>query len=148
MKKAYIANDGTTFYSERLCREYEESIFKRGRGVVGEARKNLEVMGDYYVHGLVLVVHDGKFSAHNFTTMCLDKILQRYTKVGKLKEEERFLTATFDDVLKVLEKYDDEDFCEYYFFYSKEKSLNGKGGVCRMTNDAIWQKIDKEENKP
>lgn len=144
----YIAKDGTRFEDPLECQDYERKL-DHPNGTVGRAKIDLAELGKQkFVHGTLKVHHikTGKRGYHLYCTRRVDSILKNYVNLEELDGNKLWITSTFADVLKDLDRYDDDDLCEYDFIYSDEKNFDIIG-LCRTENSRLWDILRKELSK-
>lgn len=146
MELEYIARDGKRFNDPLLCQDYERSLGP-AFGTVARAKIDIKGMGEQrFINGLLKVYHINKCHFYGFTTHCIDKHLENYVNPENLEENKRYLSQTFADVLAALNKFDDEDLCEYEFIYSDNRQFNDFA-CCRTSNNQLWDILMKDEQK-
>lgn len=142
----YIAKDGTRFEDPLECQDYERKL-GHPNGTVGRAKIDIEKFGkDKYIHGTLKVIRrldPSKRGYHLYSTRCIDHELEDYVNVEDINEDKRWITSTFANVLNDLNRYDDDDLCEYEFLYSDNKQFH-KFGICRTENKELWDILFKE----
>lgn len=142
----YIAQDGTRFDDPLKCQDYER---KCGFpvGTVGRAKIDLAEIGTHkYVNGILKIVLDAsnQRSFHIYHTINVDDILVDYVNVESIDESKRWITATFEDVLNDLNRYNDDDLCEYEFLFSDDRSFLSSG-CTRISNKELWNKLNNNK---
>ena len=145
-KMIYYAKDGMRFDDPIKCAEYERNLGTLP-GTVGELKKTLEPYKDYYVLGVLVIWHKGKSYTSSFITAPIGYILERYTDVDELPEEERFIKYKMSNVINLIEeKYDDDDLCEYSFLYSKTLDY-AITGYMKSNNQTLWDKMNYQKSE-
>lgn len=143
-KMIYYAKDGMRFDDPIKCAEYERTIGTLP-GTIGQLKKTLEPYKDYYAIGLLVVWHKEESHYHSFMTYNIASTLEEYTDIEELPEEERYIKCNVSTIIRVIdEKYDDDDLCEYSFFYSQSLKFNI---FCYMkiNNPSLWEKLEGEK---
>jgi hypothetical protein len=65
--------------------------------------------------------------------------------VSELDVDKRWIRNTIADVLCDMEKFSDDDLCEYEFVYCDHWEFGGKHpfGCCRTYNPELWEEMQK-----
>ena len=140
----YTAKDGTRFSDPYECEEYEKRLGTK-LGTVARARIDLKEIGENkYVHGLLKVLHEGVNHYRAYVVRCLDDMLEDYVNVSELDVDKRWIRNTMSDVLHDMEKFGDDDLCEYEFLYCDHWEFNKHTfGCCRTYNPKLWEEMEK-----
>jgi len=141
----YTAKDGRRFSDPYECEEYEKRLGTEP-GTVGRARIDLKELGeDKYVFGLLKVRHDDVTNYRSYVTRCVDEKLEDYVNVSSLGVDKRWIRSTVADVLRDMERYNDDDLCEYEFLYCDHWEFGGEHqfGCCRTHNPELWDEMEK-----
>lgn len=145
-KMIYYAKDGMRFDDPIKCAEYERNLGTLP-GTIGELKKTLEPYKEYYILGVLVIWHKGKSYTSSFITAPIGHILERYTDVDELPEEERFIKYKMSNVINLIEeKYDDDDLCEYSFLYSQTLDY-AITGYMKSNNQTLWDKMNSQKSE-
>ena len=140
----YYAKDGTRFDDPIKCAEYERTIGVLS-GSIGQLKQTLEPYKDYYVIGLLVVWHNEHAYYHSFVTYNIESELDEYTDIEELPEEDHYMKCKVSTVIQTIDKnYDDDDLCEYSFFYSKSLRFNILGYM-KINNPFLWEKLESKK---
>ena len=141
----YTAKDGRRFNDPFECEEYEKRLGTEP-GTVARARIDLKELGENeYVHGLLKVRHEGVNHYRTYVVRCVDDKLEDYVTVSSLDVDKRWIRNTISDVLSDMEKFGDDDLCEYEFLYCDHWEFGGEHpcGYCRTINPKLWEETEK-----
>lgn len=141
----YTAKDGRRFNDPYECEQYEKRLGTEA-GTVARARIDLKELGeDQYVFGLLKVRHEGANHYRTYVTRCIDDKLEDYVTVSTLDVDKRWIRSTIADVLRDIEKFGDDDLCEYEFIYCDHWEFGGEHtfGCCRTHNPDLWDEMEK-----
>ena len=141
----YTAKDGRRFNDPYECEAYEKRLGTEP-GTVARARIDLKELGeDKYVFGLLKVRHEVVTNYRSYVTRCVDKKLEDYVNVSELDVDKRWIRSTIGEVLRDMERYNDDDICEYEFLYCDHWEFGGEHqfGCCRTYNPELWEEMEK-----
>ena len=139
-KIIYKAKDGRLFYDPLECEDYEKSLGVLPNSI-GDLINQLEkehVKGGYMTGIVMIKETNGQTSIYAESTVNIDDKLEDYVNVENLKEEQRYLTAEVDNVVKFLKKKDKDLPCQYMIVYSKYIDLH-EPGVMANHNKEVWK---------
>lgn len=139
-KIIYKAKDGRLFNDPLECEDYEKSLGVLPNSI-GDLINQLEkehVKGDYMTGIIIVKESNGQTSIYAESTVNIDDKLEDYVNVENLKEEQRYLTAKVDDVVKFLKKLDKDRPCQYMIVYSKNIDFQ-RLGVMANHNKEVWK---------
>lgn len=142
----YTAKDGRRFRDPYECEKYEKRLGTEP-GTVARARIDLKELGeDKYVFGLLKTRHDGVNHYYSYMVRCVDDKLEDYVNVSSLDVDKRWIRNTISDVLHDMEKFSDDDLCEYEFIYCEHWEFGGEHpfGCCRTHNLGLWDEMEKD----
>ena len=142
----YTAKDGRRFSDPYECEEYEKRLGTEA-GTVARTRIDLKAIGEKkYVFGMLKVRHDDCSHYRTYATLCIDEKLEDYVTVSTLDVGKRWIRSTIADVLRDMEKFSDDDLCEYEFIYCDHWEFGGEHpfGCCRMSNPTLWEEMEKD----
>lgn len=146
MELEYIANDGTRFSDPLLCQDYENNL-KLRPGTVLRAKHDLSKLNpDYFIFGNLKVFHNSKSNYYLFATRCIDSELENYVNPEFLDEDKRYVSQRLSEVLTVLDRYDDEDECEYDILYADNRQLNNFFNI-KTHNPDFWKLVSTNQKK-
>lgn len=146
MELEYIANDGTRFSDPLLCQDYENNL-KLRPGTVLRAKHDLSKLDpDYFIHGTLKVFHNSKSNYYLFATRCIDSELENYVNPEFLDEDKRYVSQRLSEVLTVLDRYDDEDECEYDILYADNRQFNNFFNT-KTHNPDFWKLVNMNQKK-
>ena len=140
----YTAKDGRRFSDPYECEAYEKRLGTEA-GTVGRARIDLKELGENrYVFGMLKVRHDDVTNYRTYVTRRVDEKLEDYVDVSSLDVDKRWIRNTISDVLRDMEKFGDDDLCEYEFLYCDHWEF-GKHtfGCYRTSNPELWEEMEK-----
>lgn len=135
----YRAKDGKIFTDPLECENYEKTIGILP-GSVGELIQTLEEIPKERFCNAVLMTRNkkGKRSLYTFSTIdCSDK-LELFANPESLTEEQRYLSETIGDMIKLLKKLDKDDGCQYMLFYAATREFKNCGVIANL-NKEIWK---------
>ena len=141
----YTAKDGRRFNDPYECEKYEKRLGTKA-GTVGRARIDLKELGeDRYVFGMLKVRHEDVNHYRTYVTRCVDEKLEDYVNVSNLDVDKRWIRSTIADVLRDMERFSDDDLCEYEFIYCDHWEFGGEHtfGCCRTHNQELWDEMEK-----
>jgi hypothetical protein len=141
----YTAKDGTQFHDPYECEEYEKRLGTKP-GSVARARIDLKALGENrYVFGLLKVRHKDVNHYLTYVVRSIDDKLEDYVNVSDLDVDKRWIRNTISDVLHDMEKFNDDDLCEYEFLYCNHWSFGGEHpfGCTRTHNQKLWDEMEK-----
>ena len=141
----YTAKDGRQFHDPYECEEYEKRLGTEP-GRVARARIDMKALGENrYVFGLLKVRHKDVNHYLTYVVRCLDDKLEDYANVSDLDVDKRWIRNTISDVLHDMEKFNDDDLCEYEFLYCNHWSFGGEHpfGCTRTHNQKLWDEMEK-----
>lgn len=141
----YTAKDGMEFNDPYECEKYEKQLGTES-GTVGRARIDLKELGENrFVFGLLKVCHEGVSHYRTYVTLCVDEKLDGYVNVSDLDVDKRWIRSTIGDVLHDMERFSDDDLCEYEFLYCDHWEFGGEHpfGCCRTNNSELWDEMRK-----
>lgn len=140
----YTAKDGRQFDDPYECEEYEKRLGSKA-GTVARARTDLKALGENtYVFGLLKVRHDDVNNYRSYMVRCVDDKLEGYVNVSELDVDKRWVRNTISDVLRDMERFSDDDLCEYEFLFCDHWEFNKHPfGCCRTNNPELWDKMKK-----
>jgi len=141
----YTAKDGMRFSDPYECEEYEKRLGSEA-GRVGRARIDLKALGENeYVFGMLKVRHEGINNYRTYVVRCLDDKLEDYVNVSELDVDKRWIRSTVSDVLRDMERFNDDDLCEYEFIYCDHWEFGGEHpfGCTRTHNQELWDEMKK-----
>lgn len=139
-KIIYKAKDGRLFYDPLECEDYEKSLDVIPNSI-GDLINNLEkehVQGGYMTGIIMVKEANVQTTLYTECTTNIDKYLEDYVNVENLKEEQRYLTAKVDDVVKFLKRLDKDWPCQYMIVYSKNIDFQ-RPGVMANHNKEVWK---------
>ena len=141
----YTAKDGRRFNDPYECEAYEKRLGTEP-GTVARARIDLKEIGeDKYVFGLLKVRHGGVNHYRSYIVRCVDDKLEDYVNVSSLDVDKRWIRNTIADVLRDMEKFSDDDLCEFEFLYCDHWEFGGGHpfGCYRSSNPELWDEMEK-----
>lgn len=145
-KMIYYAKDGMRFDDPIKCAEYERKLGTLP-GTVGALKKTLEPYKDYYAIGLLVVWHKEHAYYHSFMTYNISNELEKYTDIEELSEEDLYAKCKVSTIIQLIDKnYDDDDLCEYTFFYSQSLHFNILGYM-KNDNGNLWEKLESKKSE-
>ena len=139
-KIIYKAKDGRLFYDPLECEDYEKSLGVLPNSI-GDLINQLEkehVKGGYMTGIVMIKETNGQTSIYAESTVNIDDKLEDYVNVENLKEEQRYLTAKVDDVVRFLKTLDKDLPCQYMIVYSKYIDLHNPGAMANH-NSEVWK---------
>lgn len=143
----YYAKDGMRFDDPIKCAEYERTLGTLP-GTIGELKKNLEPYKDQYAIGLLVVWHQEHAYYRSFMTYNISNELEKYTDIEELPEEDLYMKCKVSTIIRMIDKnYDDDDLCEYTFFYSQSLHYNTLGYM-KSNNGNLWKKLESKKSAP
>ena len=139
----YRAKDGKIFTDPIQCEEYEKNI-----GIIpGSVGALIQYLGELepktYIFGMVLVKENGAIQANLTPTICCDRLLQDYVNVSDLREDQRYIYSTVEDLVRMLKKTDKDYPCEWIIMFSNDINFK-KFGIMSLHNQQIWEKAKKK----
>ena len=139
-KIIYKAKDGRLFYDPLECEDYEKSldVLPNSIGDLINQLENEHVKGGYMTGVVMIKETNGQTSIYAESTVNIDDKLEDYVNVENLKEEQRYLTAKVDDVVRFLKTLDKDRPCQYMIVYSKHIDLHNPG-VMANHNKEVWK---------
>lgn len=145
-KMIYYAKDGMRFDDPIKCAEYERTLGTLP-GTVGELKKKLEPYKDYYAIGLLVVWHKEHAYYQSFMTYNISNELEKYTDIEELSEEDLYAKCKVLNIIQMMDKnYNDDDLCEYAFFYSQSLHFNTIGYM-KGHNGNLWEKLEGKKSE-
>ena len=141
----YTAKDGRRFSDPYECEEYEKRLGTEP-GTVARARIDLKALGENeYVFGMLKVRHENTNHYRTYVVRCVDDKLEDYVNVSELDVDKRWIRNTISDVLHDMEKFNEDDLCEYEFMYCDHWEFGGEHpfGCCRTHNPKLWDEMEK-----
>ena len=145
-KMIYYAKDGMRFDDPIKCAEYERTIGTLP-GTIGAMKKALEPCKDDYAIGLLVVWHKERAYYHSFMTYNISNELEKYTDIEELSEEDLYAKCKVLNILQMIdENYDDDDLCEYTFFYSMSLHFDILGYM-KGSNGNLWEKLKGKQSE-
>ena len=137
----YYAKDGRKFSDPLKCQEYEKTL-DHYPGTVARAKIDLASLGEnLFISGLLVVFHENKLLSFVYNTMNIERYLEDYVPVLDLPEDKRYDTATIKMMLKTLQRFDDDDQCEYSFIYCRDMDM-AHCGYTKTNNPLVWKKLE------
>ena len=136
----YKAKDGTLFNDPLECEDYEKSLDVIPNSI-GDLINQLEkehVKGGYMTGVVMIKETNGQTSIYAESTVNIDDKLEDYVNVENLKEEQRYLTAEVDKVVRFLKTLDKDRPCQYMIVYSKNIDFHPVG-VMANHNKEVWK---------
>lgn len=133
----YKAKDGRIFTDPLECEQYEKTIgiLKGSVAAMLQDVENHIQDRNGYVHGLVQVM-DGKTSrVWNYVIRCIDDHLEDFVNVKDLREEQRYVASTIEEMFNDFKEVDRDLPCQYFLLLSTNLTFDGsKGNVWTIAN--------------
>ena len=138
----YIAKDGCRFKDPLKCEDYEKTIGVLPNSVA-DVINMFEKYPKHFIFGIVMVKHkDGTCSIYTRFTGCCDRVLEDYVTVSSIAKEQRYIYATFEELIATLRDNEDKDSpAQYMIVYDNDMEFKHPG-VMASHNPLVWKQVE------
>lgn len=136
----YVAKDGCRFKDPLKCEDYEKTLGVLPNSVADVIIRLEKQNPKDYLFGIVMVKHkDGAVTLYIRFTGCCDRVLEDYVTVSSITKEQRYICATFEELIATLREQEDKDSpAQYMIVYDNDMEFKHP---CIMAshNPLVWK---------
>ena len=135
----YTAKDGRRFDDPLKCEDYEKHL-----GVIPDSVADIILELEKqdpkaYIFGIVMVRRkDGTATIYTRFTGCCDSVLEDYVNIINISEEQRYICATFKELIAALRNEVQDAAAQYMIVFSKDVEF-GHPGIMANHNPLVWK---------
>lgn len=136
----YVAKDGCRFKDPLKCEDYEKTLGVLPNSVADVIIQLEKQNPKDYLFGIVMVKHkDGALTLYTRFTGCCDRVLEDYVTVSSITKEQRYICATFEELIATLREQEDKDSPAQYMIVFDNDMEFKHPGIMASHNPLVWK---------